>query len=121
MLSAIGDSGKRVDWWFIYKVPKGARKSDKTGNAATGYEYVYFDAGSKVLAGSKHLLNDTNNALRLTLQQLAESHPNLGVVYYNDEYPPQIKKSNSGSRGHCKGVLAFDLSTKSAMWLLHST
>lgn len=121
MLSAIGDNGKRVDWWFIYKVPKDAQKSDHTGNKASGYEYVYFDDNSKVLAGSKHLLSDSSNALRLTLQQLAESHPALGAIFYNDEYPSAMKKSNNGARGHCKGVLAFDTGTKSAFWLLHST
>jgi len=121
-LSAIGDSGKAVDWWFIYKVPKDAKAADKSGKPATGYEYAYFDSGSKVLAGSKHLLNDTTNALRLTLQQLpAKPHPSMGTVYYNDEYPSELKKSNNGDRGHCKGILAFDTATDSAIWLLHST
>lgn len=121
-LSAIGDSGKAVDWWFIYKVPKDAKAADKSGKPATGYEYAYFDSGSKVLAGSKHLLNDTSNALRLTLQQLpAKPHPSMGAVFYNDEYPSELKKTNNGDRGHCKGVLAFDMASNSAIWLLHST
>jgi len=121
-LSAISDTGKQVDWWFIYKVPKDAKAADNTGKPATGYEYAYFDAKSKALAGSKHLLNDKTNALRLTLQQLSVGKAgSLGVVYYNDEYPSTLKKANNGSRGHCKGVLAFDTATKSAIWLLHST
>jgi len=121
-LSAIGDAGKPVDWWFAYKVPKAARAADKSGSPATGYEYAYFDSQSKVLAGSKHLLSDSSNALRLTLAQLpADLHPSMGAVFYNDEYPSELKKTNNGDRGHCKGVLAFDLSSGSAIWLLHST
>lgn len=121
-LGAIGDAGTHVDWWFIYKVPKDARAASKTGKPATGYEYVYFDSGSKALAGSKHLLNDKSNALWLTLEQFpVRAHPSCGAVFYNDEYPPQLHKSNDGDRGHCKGVLAFDTATNSAVWLLHST
>jgi deoxyribonuclease-2 len=121
-LSAIGDSGKHVDWWFIYKVPKDAKAADKSGKPATGYEYAYFDSDSKVLAGSKHLLNDTSNALHLTLQQMpASGHPTMAAVFYNDEYPSSLKKTNNDDKGHCKGVLAFDSATNSAIWLLHST
>ena len=121
-LSAIGDAGKAVDWWFIYKVPKDALAADKSGKPATGFEYAYFDSGSKALAGSKHLLSDTSNAVRLTLQQLpATPHPSMGVVFYNDEYPSSLKKTNNGDRGHCKGVLAFDTASDSAIWLIHST
>jgi deoxyribonuclease-2 len=121
-LSAIGDSGKHVDWWFIYKVPKDAKAANNSGKPATGYEYAYFDSGSKVMAGSKHLLNDTTNALRLTLQQIpAGAHPTLGAVFYNDEYPSSLHKTNNGDRGHCKGVLAFDTASDTALWLIHST
>jgi deoxyribonuclease II len=121
-LSAIGDDGKHVDWWFIYKVPKDARAANNSGKPATGFEYAYFDSGSKVMAGSKHLLNDTSNALRQTLSQLpAGAHPTLGAVFYNDEYPSTLHKTNNGDRGHCKGVLAFDTATDTAIWLLHST
>ena len=115
-LSAIGDSGKAVDWWFIYKVPKDAKASDKSGKPATGNEYVYFDAKSKVLAGSKNMLNDNKNALRLTLNQIKGS-----AVYYNDEFPSGLKKANNDDRGHCKGVLAFDAKSNTAIWLIHST
>ncbi len=121
-LNAIGDSGKAVDWWFIYKVPKDATASDKSGKPATGNEYVYFDAKSTALAGSKNMLNDNKNALHLTLQQIpTAAHPTTGAVFYNDEYPSSLKKTNNGDRGHCKGVLAFDAKTNSAIWLVHST
>ncbi len=121
-LIAIGDAGKPVDWWFAYKVPKDARAANKSGTPASGYEYAYWDSDSKVLAGSKHVLSDNANCLRLTLQQLpAQPHPSMGAVYYNDEYPPEEKKANDGDRGHCKGVLAFDLASDSALWLIHST
>ena len=121
-LAAIGDDGKHVDWWFIYKVPKDVKAADKSGKPATGFEYAYFDSGSKALAGSKHLLNDTTNALHLTLQQLpVNGHPTTGVVFYNDEYPSSLHKTNNDDKGHCKGVLAFDSASNTAIWLLHST
>ena len=40
-------------------------------------------------------------------------------VFYNDEDP--INGKVVGSRGHTKGVLAFDLGTNSAFWLIQST
>ena len=43
-ISALDESGKAVDWWFIYKVPKLTQDADS--DSATGYEYVYFDANA---------------------------------------------------------------------------
>lgn len=103
MLSAIGDAGRPVDWWFLYKVPRAARAAAGTGTPASGYEYAYFDSSSRALAGSTHRLNDGSNALHRTLDQLpARGHPSCGVVFYNDEYPSAFHKSNDDDRGHCK-------------------
>ncbi len=58
-LSAIGDNGTAVDWWFIYKVAGKSTASD--GSKATGTEYVYFDSGSTAgvkLTLSPHRIND---------------------------------------------------------------
>ncbi|HET6260808.1 MAG TPA: deoxyribonuclease II family protein [Chloroflexia bacterium] len=123
-LSAIGDNGQPVDWWFIYKVPKNARPASvvgHTGAGATGYEYVYYDAQSTALAPSQHCLNEPSNALSATLCQLVDdTADSAGWIFYNDEYPLELHKVNAGSKGHTKGVLAFDLATNSAFWLLHS-
>ena len=123
-LTAIGDAGTAVDWWFIYKIPKDARGSSKSSHAqplATGFEYAYFDNRSEALVASKHKLNQPEGALLATLDVLKDdSATSMGLVCYNDEYPLELHKSNNGDRGHCKGVLAFDHQADSGLWLLHS-
>jgi len=37
-ISALDESGKPVDWWFIYKVPQ--LIAGTNSDSATGYEYV---------------------------------------------------------------------------------
>jgi deoxyribonuclease-2 len=124
-LSAIGDRSQSVDWWFLYKVPKDARPSTQagaSGSKASGYEYAYCDAASPKLAGSEHRLDQATSALHLTLQQIyGDKSPTQGYVFYNDEYPQKLGKTNNEERGHCKGVLAFDTDSNTAFWLLHST
>lgn len=146
MLSAQSDlDSNNVDWWFIYKLPKACGPKQ---NPTSGKEYLYFQAEQKSpLSLSKNKLGEgANGALYNTLQQLFESKsPNVGWIHYNDEYPASIKQtdfpanipakfhSQNGSKsvrgkpvnhdhnGHCKGTLAFDLDTNSALWLSHST
>eukprot|EP01062_Namystynia_karyoxenos_P082862 TRINITY_DN9416_c0_g1_i1.p1 TRINITY_DN9416_c0_g1~~TRINITY_DN9416_c0_g1_i1.p1 ORF type:complete len:477 (+),score=106.24 TRINITY_DN9416_c0_g1_i1:72-1433(+) len=133
-LAAVGDGGRPVDWWFAYKVPG-------TGGGwghpvSGGAEYAYADSASGgALARSQHRLpaegagekEATGSALRLTLQQLgmrlgpagsSQPPPTMGWVLYNDDTPGDA--GNNGSRGHCKGVLAWDLATDSAFWMVHS-
>jgi deoxyribonuclease-2 len=119
-LDAIGDNGKAVDWFFLYKLPSGA--TDPTGRSrkkSTGYEYVYFDARSKQpLALSKHTLKEQDGALYNTLAQTYVDSPNTGRVFYNDEKP---RGGDNDAYGHTKGVLAFDTKSDTAFWLVHST
>jgi deoxyribonuclease-2 len=122
-LSAMDDNGSPVDWWFAYKVAGKSASTD--GSKATGTEYVYFDANSPAdgkLTLSPHRV-DKDGALPNTLNQLyAEqgmSTQHLGWFFYNDENP--INGNVNGSRGHTKGVLAFDLGTNTAFWLIQST
>jgi deoxyribonuclease-2 len=121
-LSAIGDNGKPVDWWFLYKVAGKSVTSD--GSKATGTEYVYFDSVNpkgKTLQLSPHLISDkADGAVSGTLNQIYNnlSDPNTGWFFYNDEDP--ITGKTNGSRGHTKGVLCFNLATNSAFWMIHS-
>ena len=41
-VTALDEAGKKVDWFFIYKVPQLA--AGATTDKTTGYEYVYYDA-----------------------------------------------------------------------------
>ena len=116
----MNENGKPVDWWFMYKV---SGESQTSGDLQIkGTEYIYFDSndpadGKAVL--SPHTV-DESGALPNTLSQIyTAENPNLGWFFYNDENP--ITGKTNGSRGHTKGVLAFDLDTNSAFWLIHST
>jgi len=122
-LSAVDEEGKSVDWWFIYKV---AGKSKTTGGTeVTGSEYIYFDANApaegKLMLSSHHV--DKDGSLPNTLNQLygeeGMSTQHLGWFFYNDENP--INGKVNGSRGHTKGVLAFDLGSNTGFWLVQST
>lgn len=119
-ISAIDKNGKPVDWWFMYKVSGESKTSD--GRKLLGTENVYFD--SNFPADGKLILSDNlvdkGGKLPLTLAQIYESkNPDLGWFFYNDENP--ITGKVNGSRGHTKGVLAFDLASDTAFWLIHST
>jgi len=146
MLSAKSDlSFTDVDWWFMYKLPKGCGTDN---NTILGNEYLYFQSGQKtpLSLSINKLGNGPQGALFNTLQQLFESqNPNVGWIHYNDEYPASMKESdfppcvpakyysqnarasdrgkpeNHAHNGHCKGTLAFDLDTDTAFWLSHST
>ena len=126
-LSAINDSNnKPVDWWFMYKLPENAEAPENAkekSEPASGYEYLYFDSETKGdLALSDKTLEDESNALQQTLRVIYEAQedlpPTLGWICYNDEKPDGTK--DSSTYGHTKGVLAFDLESDTAFWLLHS-
>lgn len=127
-IGARDENGEPVDWWLIAKVPKleGAEKF-------TGYEYCYFDATLNALtdpvAGafqrSPHLLNREVGAWNETIgrvfgvygHNMADSQ---GYIVWNDEYPASSKKTDDGNLGHTKGILAFDLATETALYIMHS-
>lgn len=118
-ISALDENGKSVDWWFAYKVPKLAK--DASSSSATGYEYVYYDPNIAKVVRSPHLLTDGKGALDLTLQSIFDKPAaSTGWILYNDEMPAGAKRKDSGSFGHTKGVIAFDIVSKTALWLLHS-
>ncbi len=137
-ISALDESGQKVDWWFIYKVPQlGLGGNNGTGNnqnndSATGYEYVYYDSTidanpdprQRIIAKSNNLINLDQGALDRTLDSVFNSHqhpdPTTGWIIYNDEYPASVGKHDDAAKGHSKGVLAFDTETKTGYWLLHS-
>ena len=121
--SAKDENGNPVDWWFMYKVAGNSTTGD--GRKLAGTEYVYFDANTpadgKLVLSPHHV--DTDGALPQTLQQVyAKQGPatrHQGWFFYNDENP--ITGQVVGARGHTKGVLAFDLASDTAFWLIQST
>ena len=131
-ISALDENGKAVDWWFAYKLPNLKNPPGKVSTArgnTQGTEYLYCDATSPLLPRrlSSHTKILESGALFNTLQQLhnaaQQNDPNVGWIFYNDEHTKIDKKSilpDDGNFGHTKGVVAFDLGTDSAFWLLHS-
>jgi len=105
---------------------KAAGDSKTTGGTkVTGTEYVYFDANTP-RSGKLTLSPDniaSGGALPNTLKQLygeqGVSTQHRGWFFYNDEDP--ISGVTNDSRGHTKGVLAFDLGSNTGFWLVQST
>jgi deoxyribonuclease-2 len=66
-------------------------------------------------------MNEGRGALNQTLDAVfRKPDPTTGWILYNDEKPPLAPGKDDGSLGHTKGVLAFDVETQTAFWLLHS-
>lgn len=118
-ISALDENGKPIDWWFAYKVPKMTK--DAASPSATGYEYVYYDPKVAKIVKSPNVLTGGKGALDLTLAAIfGKPDATTGWILYNDEMPADAKRSDSSQFGHTKGVIAFDTSSKTALWLLHS-
>jgi deoxyribonuclease-2 len=120
----MNETGNPADWWFMYKV---SGKSKSPQGPVSGGEYIYFDdAMAKAKAKmslSPFRVDKAEGALFHTLGQLygkaAKANKDMGWYFYNDENP--ITGKVVGSRGHTKGVLAFDLKADTAFWLVQST
>ncbi len=114
MVKAKNQQGDAVDWWFIYKTP------EHTGSGNNeGFDFFYFDAQSTALELSPVGLDQDNQALNLTLTEIFNSSDSTGYLVYNDEHVNH--EENNAQKGHCKGILAFDKASDSALLLLHST
>ena len=137
-------TGAQTDWWFIYKLPRGVGPDD---SPTRGGEYLYYQGGAgEPLRLSDHELGGgPDGALFHTMRELDSRSDGLGWIHYNDEYPPALaatdwpagvppryqraqgsesaqgRPRNHDHNGHCKGTLAFDLKSDSALWLSHST
>lgn len=114
MIGARNQQGAAVDWWFIYKTP------EHTGSPTNrGFDFLYFDPVAGTLALSPVDLDQDAQALHYTLMAIFDAPDTTGFVVYNDEHVDG--KDNDNEKGHCKGILAFDKASDSALLLLHST
>ncbi|XP_049644314.1 deoxyribonuclease-2-alpha-like [Suncus etruscus] len=120
-LTCIGDSGKPVDWFVIYKLPKkcddGSAVPDRSV-LPNGLSYKYLDAKSKDWQDGVGTIREPKGALALTLAPLYQNNKSqIAFLLYNDQPPPLTGKTN-GQSGHSKGVVLLDLDE--GFWLVHS-
>jgi len=96
-VTALDEANKKVDWFFIYKVPQLApgATTDKT----TGYEYVYYDSSidqqltvsNRNILKSPYVLNSDQGALNKTLDSVFNNPDSTtGWILYNDEKPGDV-------------------------------
>lgn len=103
MLSALNDGdGSAVDWWFMYKLPKGVGSGG--GKATAGNEYLYYDPaqGRPLSLSANALGSGPCGAWYHTLQQIfgdpgAAPPAGLGWICYNDEYPADLRDGVSAA------------------------
>jgi len=117
-LSPLNEAGQPVDWWFLYKTPI----LDASGQtqAATGFEYAYYDDPLTQVVASPFKINSGHGALALTLDALFQNPPaTQGYLLYNDEHPGD-GPADIETCGHTKGIIGFDIASNSGFWLLHS-
>uniref|UniRef100_A0A6M2CGQ6 Putative deoxyribonuclease ii n=1 Tax=Rhipicephalus microplus TaxID=6941 RepID=A0A6M2CGQ6_RHIMP len=111
-----------VDWFFMYKLPRGAQDKHKV-SIPSGDEYVYIDSTTPTSTPywklSTHTIFNGSNALANTIAPLtAKQKPkNLAYVVYNDQ-PPIHLEDKTSSNGHTKGLFIFD--EESGVWIIHS-
>jgi hypothetical protein len=91
-VTALDEAGKKVDWFFIYKVPQLAEGA--TTDKTTGYEYVYYDSSidqqptvsNRNILKSPYVLNSDQGALNKTLDSVFNNPGSTtGWILYNDE------------------------------------
>lgn len=114
MVEAKNQQGDAVDWWFIYKTPDHSGRPDNKG-----FDFLYFDPTCEALGLSPIGLDQDNQPLSQTLRGIFDAPGTTGYIAYNDEHVDG--SDNNSDKGHCKGILAFDKTSNSALLLLHST
>ncbi|NNF34277.1 MAG: deoxyribonuclease II family protein [Saprospiraceae bacterium] len=108
------ESGKKTDWWFIYKMPVHVGGKENIGG-----DYLYYDEDSSSLKLSRFSLAKKEGALYHTLDEIFKGvSKDQGFIIYNDENPDGDRDQQW--RGHCKGILCFNKKEDSGLILLHS-
>ncbi|XP_011666391.2 plancitoxin-1 [Strongylocentrotus purpuratus] len=114
-LSCKDPNGNNVDWFIVQKLPQNHESSNPLIH--DGVAHLYMDVHSSSFSLSDVSLNDSNQAVGYTLQQIYKNYESQNVLYmmYNDAFPNGTEKL---PEGHTKGTIAFD--NESGFWLVHS-
>lgn len=112
-IQCIGDDGKPVDWYILYKFPY--LKEHKT-ELFGGYRYAYITSHSQNgWQYSSHHISDKDSIFANTLNPVYGGKK-LSTVFYNDQ--PPGNQSVPSSYAHAKGVVVSD--DKQGFWLIHT-
>eukprot|EP01130_Rhizamoeba_saxonica_P000805 TRINITY_DN10716_c0_g1_i1.p1 TRINITY_DN10716_c0_g1~~TRINITY_DN10716_c0_g1_i1.p1 ORF type:complete len:355 (-),score=42.31 TRINITY_DN10716_c0_g1_i1:45-1082(-) len=106
------DSGKAVDWWVAYKLPK--IKSHPNPIIVNGLGFAYMDSNHGTFTISSKSMEDKNTFIANTLNSIYNGRSTSWVMW-NDDPPGQ---NGTTSRAHAKGVLGF--SSVDGFYLRHS-
>jgi len=118
-LSCLDRQGKDVPWFTLIKFP--GKLTSKAPRHAYLDANMHSDSAYKVIAGS--MIDSANEALPRTIDRinaLAAQHSNIYI--YNDQPSATTGSSSwsSSNSAHAKGILAFDSSTNSGVYIMHS-
>ena len=134
-LDCLDNSGEKVPWWVMFKLPRLSK--DKDNRVNKGYGFAYIDAHTDddgVFSLYETPIDDDNNpvALARTLSQvfgknnysfgeimrlrhLESTNNGSSFILYNDQTEEKVISS---TWGHSKGVIAYD--GHNGLWLTHS-
>uniref|UniRef100_A0A023GN42 Putative deoxyribonuclease ii n=1 Tax=Amblyomma triste TaxID=251400 RepID=A0A023GN42_AMBTT len=114
-------TGKPVDWFVLYKLPK--TKNVNGYMSLRGGEMAYSDSGTKKslwILLSSDIYVPRLNPIRETLAPIfgKKADPDVAYVAYNDQLPGRF---NGTRGGHSKGILMAGRNKREgAVWLQHS-
>lgn len=106
-----------VDWFIVYKLPRLSRSTDPYVRNGTGYLYLDSSSSLDKWQFSSQGIDSSSSLTGLTLDPLYKYPNQYSYMFYNDQPP---NKAISMIYGHSKGVLAFEDSTQTGFWLVHS-
>jgi len=114
-IGCLDKNGNPVDWYIVYKIPE--LKDNSNPLISEGFGHFYMDSNNPNWILSSVSMNDSNQAIGYTLQQMYnhKTDENVFYMFYNDEFP---NGSWSEISGHVKGDLLFDKNY--GFWLVHS-
>jgi len=111
-LSCLSKQGGSVDWFSLLKYP-----GDMTTRAP---RYAYLDprSGSSYQVITGALSDHRGQPLPNTIEAINSiPQAKLSVLLFNDQ-PPTAASNSRGA--HAKGIIAFDSSTQTGVYILHS-
>lgn len=106
-------NGNKVDWYYVYKLPKITKHPHPF--IEKGVAFYSLDNYQQKFQLSESSMEERSQPIAQTLQQIYDQPHMIAYYMYNDQPPDGTEKH---SRGHTKGVVAYDDNT--GFWMIHS-